>query len=294
MRRSERTPSADQLALDGAQAPERLAHRIGGDEPAEALPRVDQALLAEHLEGPADRHPTGAVGRRTARPRWVAADPAPSSPAVDPDADLVGDLLVAGLAHLSYTCLHRVASATTRRDSPPSGQAASPDPTVRARGARHGRRRQHPHRTDQRGVRRASAERRTSAVNSSGRPLTFAEKVLLNHLPRPAAGRRAGQVLQRPRSRSRGHAGRHRPDGAAAVHDRRAARGGGAVDRALRPPDPGPRGRQGRPARRARDQPRGLRLPRVGVGQVRHRLLEARARASSTRSCSSSTPSRAG
>ena len=91
--------------------------------------------------------------------------------------------------------------------------------------------------------------------------------------PRPAG--RAGQVLHRPRSRPRGHAGRHGPDGPAAVHDRRPAHGGRARHRALRPPDPGPRGRQGRPAGRAGDQPRGVRLPRVGVGQLRRRLLEA-------------------
>ena len=39
------------------------------------------------------------------------------------------------------------------------------------------------------------------------------------------------------------------------------------------------------------DNQRGLRLPALGLGQVRHRLLEAGLRASSTRSCSRTTPS---
>ena len=62
-----------------------------------------------------------------------------------------------------------------------------------------------------------------------GRPLTLAEKVLVNHL-RDAEG----QELERGRSYAdfrpgpRRHAGRDRPDGAAAVHDRRPARGRGA------------------------------------------------------------------
>ena len=55
----------------------------------------------------------------------------------------------------------------------------------------------------------------------------------------PSQAARAGQVLHRLRPRPGRHAGRHRPDGAAAVHDRRAAAGGRAHHRALRPPDPG-------------------------------------------------------
>ena len=58
--------------------------------------------------------------------------------------------------------------------------------------------------------------------------------------PRPRDRRaRAGPQLHRPRPRPRRHAGRHRPDGAAPVHDRRPAPGRRAVHGALRPPHPG-------------------------------------------------------
>ena len=72
-----------------------------------------------------------------------------------------------------------------------------------------------------------------------GRSLTLAEKILINHLDDPES-----QELERGRSRtpisarSRRDAGRHRADGAAAVHDRRPPAGRGAVDGALRPPHP--------------------------------------------------------
>ena len=72
------------------------------------------------------------------------------------------------------------------------------------------------------------AERVALGRERLGRPLTFAEKILLNHLRDPSARRSTGPQLRRLRPRPRRHAGRHRPDGAAAVHDRRARRGGGA------------------------------------------------------------------
>ena len=107
-----------------------------------------------------------------------------------------------------------------------------------------------------------------------GRPLTLTEKILVNHLVDPAGQElERGEQLRRLPPRPRGHAGRHRADGAAAVHDRRPARGRRAVDGALRPPHPGQGRRRDRPRRRHRHQPGGLRLPALGVGEVRHRLL---------------------
>ena len=119
-------------------------------------------------------------------------------------------------------------------------------------------------------------ERVAIARERLGRPLTFAEKILFNHLADPAGpGPRAGPQLRELY-----------PD-RVAMQDATAqmallqfmtaglAAGGGAVHGALRPPHPGPRRRRGRPARRRGGQPGGLRLPAHGLGQVRHRLLEA-------------------
>ena len=92
---------------------------------------------------------------------------------------------------------------------------------------------------------------------------------------RPGAGARARLELRRLPSRPCRHAGRHGPDGAAAVHDRRPARGRRSVHRSLRSPHPGQGRRQHRPRRRHRHQPGGLRLPPFGLGEVRHRVLGA-------------------
>ena len=73
------------------------------------------------------------------------------------------------------------------------------------------------------------AERVALGRERLGRPLTFAEKVLRQPPARPRGqALERGRVLHRPRPRPRRHAGRHRPDGAAAVHDRRPAPGGRA------------------------------------------------------------------
>ena len=109
-----------------------------------------------------------------------------------------------------------------------------------------------------------------------GRPLTLTEKILINHLADPERGDRARRHLQRLPSRPCRHAGRHRPDGAAAVHDRRPVRGRRPLHRALRPPDPGQGRRHDRPRRCRRHQQGGLRLPALRLGQVRHRLLGSR------------------
>ncbi|MEZ5178352.1 MAG: cellulase family glycosylhydrolase [Acidimicrobiales bacterium] len=93
-----------QLGLDGGQPGEGLADGGLGHEPAEPLPRVDEALGAELLERLADRHPGGAVrcrqlglGREQAAGGVLARPQAPSQ--VD------GDLLVPDGAHLSHSCM---------------------------------------------------------------------------------------------------------------------------------------------------------------------------------------------
>ena len=109
-----------------------------------------------------------------------------------------------------------------------------------------------------------------------GRPLTYAEKILLGHLADPRrAGARAGRVLPGAPPRPRGHAGRHRADGHPPVHLERARRDGGAHHRPLRPPDPGLPGRGRGHGDRAGNQPRGLRLPSQRERALRHRLLGA-------------------
>ena len=60
-------PGRRQLGLDRAEPPERLAQRIDGREPAEALPGVDEALVPQQLQRLADRDPARLVGCRTAR-----------------------------------------------------------------------------------------------------------------------------------------------------------------------------------------------------------------------------------
>ena len=73
------------------------------------------------------------------------------------------------------------------------------------------------------GVYASLAERVAAGRERLGRPLTLTEKILVNHLADPRPGPRARRELRRLPSRPRGDAGRHRADGAAAVHDRRAA-----------------------------------------------------------------------
>ncbi len=109
-----------------------------------------------------------------------------------------------------------------------------------------------------------------------GRPLTLAEKILVAH-----ADDFAKQEWSRGKAQLRLRVDRVSlqdatgADGAAAVHAGGQAAGGGAVDGALRSPHPGADGRRrGHAARDHREQ-RGLRLPALGLEEVRHRLLEA-------------------
>ncbi len=109
-----------------------------------------------------------------------------------------------------------------------------------------------------------------------GRPLTLAEKILVNHLRDPEA-----QDLQRGHSYADFHPDRVAMQDATAqmallqfmtagLDDCRSA-----DDGALRPPHPGEGGRGHRPEDRPHDERRGLRLPPHRVGSLRHRLLEA-------------------
>ena len=226
-------PDAGELVLDGAEPAEALAQRVGGDEPPEALARVDEPLVPELLERLADRDPAGARTPRTARPRWAADGPRANSPALDPAADGLGDLVVADGAHLSQTCLYC-------RGPQVEGPQAAPPPTIPQGGAPMAVTASTPDRARRRRVRPARRARRASAASASaGR--SPSPRRSSSTTSRDPQGRqpRAGPQLHRLRPRPRRHAGRHRADGAAAVHDRRPARGGRAVHRALRPPHPG-------------------------------------------------------
>ena len=145
------------------------------------------------------------------------------------------------------------------------------------------------------GVYATLAARCAAGRSRFGRPLTLTEKILLNHLDDPAAGDRARRQLQRLPPRPRGHAGRHRADGAAAVHDRRPARRRRCPRTVhcdhLIPAKVGARIDLGVAIDTNKEVYDFL---RIGQRQVRHRLLGPRQRASSTRSCWRTTPSPAG
>ncbi|KAI6240033.1 Aconitate hydratase, mitochondrial [Aphelenchoides fujianensis] len=98
----------------------------------------------------------------------------------------------------------------------------------------------------------------------------------LRPLGRPEEpGDRAWSQLPAPPSRPRRHAGRHRPDGHAAVHVVRPAAGRRPLDHPLRPLDRGASGQQGGHRAGQEHQRRGVRLPRLRRQQVRRGLLEA-------------------
>ena len=139
------------------------------------------------------------------------------------------------------------------------------------------RRPHHAARARRGGVRALPASASPIARRRLGRPLTFAEKVLFAHADDPeTVGLDARRRLRRLPARPRRDAGRHRADGAAPVHARRAA----ARSRCRRTVhcDHLIQARVGADidlADRARRELRGLRVPAHGVGEVRHRLLEA-------------------
>ena len=133
-----------QLRLDRAEPAERLAQRVDGREPAEALAGVDQPLVAQELERLADRDPAGRRSAADSSASLGRSRPAANSPAATRRAQVVGDRLVADLAHLSYTCM------------------LTPDD---ARGSRHGHRPRSPPPPP------SSWSRRSTAASPSGSAL---------------------------------------------------------------------------------------------------------------------------
>src|SRR3546814_386620 len=113
-------PRCGQLFRSGAEPAEGLPERVDRCEPAEALAGVDQALVAQELEGLADRDPAGRVG--CGEGRLAGEEPAGRELALlHAPTQLVGDRSVADLTHLSYTCLQ----TTTKQGLP----AWPPPPT---------------------------------------------------------------------------------------------------------------------------------------------------------------------
>ena len=91
--RSACLPLASSWASIVPRRPSCWRTRLGGDEPAEALAGRDQALVAQHLERPADRDPAGAeLGRQL--DSLGNTVPGGALASGDPFAQLVGDLLV--------------------------------------------------------------------------------------------------------------------------------------------------------------------------------------------------------
>ena len=179
-----------ELALDRAEPAERLAHRVGGHEPAEALAGVDQALVAQHLEGPAHGDPAGAESRRQLglagqEPARRRTRPA-SSAAREARRRSAGTGSGALVLYLSTF--------------EPASQASTAD---RSHGRRSDRRRRSrpwpspptPRSNWSTAVYGRLAERVAIGRERLGRPLTFAEKVLINHLRDPES-----QELERGRS----------------------------------------------------------------------------------------------
>jgi aconitate hydratase len=148
-----------ELRLDRPQPPEGLVDGRGGHEPPEPLPGVHEALAPQLLERAADRHPARRVG--SGELRFAGQEPARwELAAAHPVAQVVGDLLVLRLHHLYGTCLRQVGEA------PMAVTATTPIELVRS-------------------VYDRLPERATLGRTRLGRPVTYAEKVLLNHLRDP-------------------------------------------------------------------------------------------------------------
>ena len=264
-----------QLPLDGAEPAERLAQRVDRREPAEALAGVHQPLVAQQLERLADRDPAGLV--RCGQLGLARQRPAGRELArLHPPSQLVGDRPVADLAHLSYTCMQR----TTTQGVPamPTGATVSASTPIELVQEVYAR----------------LPERVALGRDRLGRGLTLAEKILVNHLRDASQEHRARAHLQRLRPRPRRHAGRHRPDGAAAVHDRRPRRGW-----RCRPPCTATTSSRPRPAPTSTSSSRSTPTARSTSSSARCRRSTAsasgsRAAGSSTRSCSRTTRSPAG
>jgi hypothetical protein len=114
--------AALELVLDRAEVLEALTHGLGRDEPAEALARRDQALLAHDLEGAAHRHPAGAEAdgqRRLARQQRTGRARRRQL------AQLGGDLLVADRPHRADTSSRRSLARLTRSCQHPRAEGLS-------------------------------------------------------------------------------------------------------------------------------------------------------------------------
>ena len=139
-----------ELALDGVQLSQPLLHRCRRREPPEALAGLDQALVAQGLQGAADRDPADAelCGQiALAGQHMAGADRSDSL------AEHLGDLLVADRAHVSRG-LPRVASLVLC--------LSTSDTKCKARGS-HDRHRRNADRTGRRRVRHADARSRGRA-----------------------------------------------------------------------------------------------------------------------------------
>ena len=195
-------PLLGQLRLDRAQPSERLAERVDRGEPAEALPRVHQPLVAQQLERLADRDPAGLVRcgqlrlRRggSARPRTRRPPPVVAARRRSLGSGSRALVLYLYASHDDARGPDMTNGATA--------SASTPIELVQEVYAR-------------------LPERVAVGRDRLGRGLTLAEKILVEPPARREPGPRAGPQLQRLRPRPRGHAGRHRSDGPAAVHDRR-------------------------------------------------------------------------
>ena len=145
------------------------------------------------------------------------------------------------------------------------------------------------------GVYATLAERVALGRERLGRPLTLTEKILVNHLIDPQGQEHGPRgELRRLPPRSGGDAGRHRPDGAAPVHDRRPARRSPCRRRSTATtssrPRSGPRSTSASPSTPTRRSTTSCARCRRSTGSA----SGARAAGSSTRSCWRTTPSPAG
>ena len=175
-------PSSASWRLDGAEPAERLAQRVGGHEPAEALAGVDQALVAQHLERLADRDPAAAVGSPTARPRSAAAARRRTRRPRRRSPQLVGDRLGSGR---SLTCHILVYMPARRAQGTPQARWPSPPP---------------PRSSSSTSVYARLPERVALGRERLGRPLTFAEKILRQPPARRPRARRSSGAAATPTS----------------------------------------------------------------------------------------------
>ena len=160
--------------------PRRLAQRVGGHEPAETLAGVDEALVAQHLERPADRDPAGLV---VVRQLGLAGQQPPGAELARLDAGGAARRRSPGSGSWR-TCLILVYIALVDASDPHAPDVHRPR-TDRSEEPPWPSTANTPIELDRRRSTAACAERVALGRERLGRPLTFAEKVLVNHLARP-------------------------------------------------------------------------------------------------------------